>query len=251
MRNIKLTVAYDGTDFHGFQVQPALRTVQGELEQAIHKLTGVTLQINGSGRTDAGVHARGQAVNFHTSSRIPVEKWPIAMNTVLPADVVIYAAEEVPPTFHSRYDAVGKVYIYQIDQSLSPDVFMRKYAWHVPYPLQLDSMREAASYFTGEHDFTSFCNVATPVKDKRRTIYDISVEPDQHILRIRVHGSGFLWNMVRILAGTIVDVGKGRIAPKQIPEILSAADRTKAGVTAPAHGLTLDKVMYDKPDGTQ
>ncbi len=239
-----MTVAYDGTDFHGFQAQPHLRTVQGELEQAIRKLTGEPVQVIGSGRTDAGVHAWGQTVNFLTSSRIPVEKWPLAMNANLPPDVVVRDAQEVPESFHSRYDASGKVYRYQIDRGAVPDVFCRRYAWHVPYKLDLERMRQAAGHLTGEHDFTSFCNAAAPIEDKVRRVDQVAVEEQGNLLRITVQGSGFLWNMVRIMAGTLVDVGRGRIDPQQIPDILQARDRKRAGVTAPAHGLALLEVHY-------
>ncbi|GAX89291.1 tRNA pseudouridine(38-40) synthase TruA [Effusibacillus lacus] len=246
MRNIKLTIAYDGTDFHGFQAQPQLRTVQGTLEDALERLTGARIQVNGSGRTDAGVHAWGQIVNFHTDSRIPLEKWPIAMNVNLPNDVIVRQAEEVPPAFHARFDATGKVYRYQMDLGTYPDVFARRYAWHVPYRLNLSRMQKAAEHLVGSHDFTSFCNAATPVDDKVREIHGISFETRAHLLQITVTGSGFLWNMVRIMAGTLADVGRGRIEPEEIPEILAAKDRTKAGVTAPAHGLTLFEVIYPK-----
>lgn len=244
MRNIKLTVAYEGTDFHGFQVQPRLRTVQGELEQAIRKLTGEEIQVTGSGRTDAGVHAWGQIVNFYTSSRIPTEKWAIAMNVTLPDDLVIRAAEEVVESFHSRFDAVGKIYRYQIDRGVYPDVFARRYAWHVPYALDVQRMRDAAESLVGRHDFTSFCNAATPLEDKVREVQQISLVERGHLLYLTVQGTGFLWNMVRIIAGTLVDVGRGRIDSQRVSAILQARDRTLAGVTAPAHGLTLLEVLY-------
>jgi tRNA pseudouridine38-40 synthase len=246
VRNIKLIVAYDGTDFHGFQSQPNLRTVQSELQQAIERLTGESIQITGSGRTDAGVHAWGQVVNFHTSSRIPIDKWLIAMNSVLPQDLVIRGAEEASRDFHARFDATAKTYLYQIDPGLYPDVFRRRHVWHVPYRLEIDSMRKAAVWFTGEHDFTSFCNASTPVEDKVRQIHEIRVEEFGNVLKIWVHGNGFLWNMVRILVGTLVDVGRGRISSDEIPAILAAKDRTRAGVTAPARGLTLFEVLYPK-----
>lgn len=244
MRNIKFIVSYDGTDFHGFQTQPNLRTVQGELQQAAERLTGESVSIIGSGRTDAGVHAVGQVINFRTSSRIPIEKWPIAMHTILPSDIVIRGAEEATPDFHARFDATGKKYLYQIDLGLYPNVFLRRYAWHVPYRLEIERMRMAAHHLTGEHDYTSFCNAATPVEDKIRHIHGISMEQVDQILKIVVHGNGFLWNMVRILTGTLVDVGRGRIPVDAVPDILAAKDRARAGVTAPAHGLTLFQVLY-------
>jgi tRNA pseudouridine38-40 synthase len=245
MRNIRLTVAYDGTDFHGFQIQPRLRTVQGVLQDAIRLISKEeNLQIQGSGRTDAGVHAWGQVVNFHTRSRIPVEKWPLALNARLPKDLVIRGAEEVPLDFHARFSAKRKVYRYRIDRSPSPDVFQARYAYHVPYPLEIERMREASLHFLGRHDFTSFCVAATPVEDKVREIYRIQLEEEGTFLLFTFEGEGFLWNMVRILVGTLLLVGRGRLSPDDIPEILEARDRTRAGFTAPAHGLTLWEVIY-------
>ncbi|BCJ87309.1 tRNA pseudouridine(38-40) synthase TruA [Effusibacillus dendaii] len=245
MRNIRLIISYDGTNFHGFQTQPKLRTVQGQLQEAIEQLTGEYVQVIGSGRTDAGVHAEGQVANFHTSSKIPVDKWPHALNAVLPDDLVVRAAREVSPTFHARFDAKGKIYRYQIDRSVFPDVFVRRYAWHVSYPLDVGKMAQAASHMVGCHDFTSFCNAATPLEDRRRHVTDIRISEAGHLLHVTVSGKGFLWNMVRIMAGTLVDVGKGRIMPDEIPTIIHAQDRTYAGVTAPAHGLTLVQVEYE------
>lgn len=244
MRNIRLTVAYDGTDFHGFQVQPHLRTVQGILQEALLLVTNEKIQVNASGRTDAGVHAWGQVVNFHSSSRIPIEKWPIALNVRLPADIVVREAMEESPDFHARFSAKKKVYRYTIDRSTFPNVFQTRYAYHVPYPINVDRMREAAFHFIGQHDFTSFCAAATPVENKVREIYTINFIEDSPFLQIFFEGEGFLWNMVRILAGTLLMVGMGRLSPAEIPAILAARDRTCAGFTAPAHGLTLWEVVY-------
>jgi tRNA pseudouridine38-40 synthase len=245
MRNIKLTIAYDGTNFHGFQVQPNLRTVQGVLEELIGRVAQHPVSIIGSGRTDAGVHARAQVVNFHTSVRIPVEKWPIALNTRLPDDLVVTEAAEVPEDWHARFSAKGKVYKYQIDLGASPNVFTRLYAYHYPYRLRIEPMIEAARHLTGRHDFTSFCAANTPLENKVRHLYAIDLAQEDHLLTITCRGEGFLYNMVRIIVGTLLDVGRGKISPDQIPEILAARDRTKAGLTAPAHGLTLWEVLYD------
>jgi tRNA pseudouridine38-40 synthase len=244
MRNIKLTIAYDGTEFHGFQMQPDLRTVQGVLQETIERVTSHPVSIIGSGRTDAGVHARAQVVNFHTTSRIPVEKWPIALNTRLPNDLVVQAAEEVPEDWHARFSAKGKVYRYVIDRGPYPDVFQRLYAFHYPYPLRIEPMIEAARHLVGRHDFTSFCAANTPLEDKVRLLQAVDLTEDGHLLRITCRGEGFLYNMVRIIAGTLLDVGRGKIAPDEIPVILEAKDRTRAGLTAPAHGLTMWEVLY-------
>lgn len=244
MRNICLTVAYDGTDFHGYQIQPNLRTVQGILQNAIYEVTGEAVQLHASGRTDAGVHAWGQVVNFHTQARIPLEKWPVALNARLPQDVVIRAAKEVPSDFHARFSAKRKIYRYLLDRSPIPHVFYRRYAYHVPYPLDLASIQKAASYLLGKHDFTSFCAAATPVENKVRELYRIDLQEEEPFLMLFFEGEGFLWNMVRILVGTLLQVGWGRWPAEKIPRILEARDRTQAGFTAPAHGLTLWQVIY-------
>ncbi|MGZ4030694.1 MAG: tRNA pseudouridine(38-40) synthase TruA [Tumebacillaceae bacterium] len=249
MRNIKLTIAYDGTDFHGFQRQPELRTVQGTLEETLQVVLKQPVSIIGSGRTDAGVHAKGQVVNFHTASGIPIEKWPIVLNTRLPNDLVVQTAVEVPEDFHARFYAQGKVYRYLIDRSPYPDVFTRHFSYHFPYPICVEPMVEAARHLEGRHDFTSFCAANTPVEDKVRRLHAVTLTEQGHLLTIECRGEGFLYNMVRIIAGTLLDVGRGKIAPDEIPDILKACDRTRAGVTAPPHGLTMWEVLYnsDKP----
>jgi len=245
MRNIKLTIAYDGTKFHGFQVQPQLRTVQGVLQDMIESVVGHPVSIIGSGRTDAGVHARGQVVNFKTTSRVPLEKWPIVCNVKLPNDLVVQASEEVPDDWHARFNATGKVYRYVIDRGAYPDVFTRHFSYHYPYPLRIEPMVEAARLLEGRHDFTSFCAAATPVEDKVRLLHAVELIEQDHLLVITCRGEGFLYNMVRIIVGTLLDVGRGKIAPDEIPEILKACDRTRAGLTAPAHGLTMWEVLYE------
>lgn len=245
MRNIKLTISYDGTDFHGFQTQPNLRTVQGTLQARLEEVVGHPVSIIGSGRTDAGVHARAQIVNFHTSSRVPVEKWPIVCNVKLPNDLVVQDAVEVPEDWHARFSARGKVYRYQLDRSAFPDVFTRKYAYHYPYPICVERMIEAATHLVGRHDFTSFCAANTPVEDKVRMLHAVDLREEGHLLSVTCRGEGFLYNMVRIIVGTLLDVGRGKIEPGEIPDILLARDRKRAGVTAPAHGLTMWQVLYD------
>ncbi|HEU4965586.1 MAG TPA: tRNA pseudouridine(38-40) synthase TruA [Bacilli bacterium] len=244
MRNIKLTVAYDGTNFHGFQIQPNLRTVQGVLQETLERVVGHSVSVIGSGRTDAGVHARGQVINFHTAVNIPLDKWPIAANVRLPDDLVVLAAEEMPSDWHARFNAKGKVYRYRIDCGHVPNVFTRHYSYHFPYPLRIESMTEAAGALVGRHDFTSFCAANTPVEDKVRLLHAVEVEVEGDSLTITCRGEGFLYNMVRIIAGTLLDVGRGKIDPEEMPAILAACDRTRAGVTAPAHGLTMWEVLY-------
>lgn len=244
MRNIKLTIAYDGTEFHGFQKQPKLRTVQGTLQETVEGVVGHSVSIIGSGRTDAGVHAKGQVVNFQTSSGIPIEKWPIVLNTKLPNDIVVHTAELVSEEWHARFYARGKVYRYVIDRGPYPDVFNRHFSYHYPYPLCIEPMIEAARHLVGKHDFTSFCAANTPVEDKVRMLHAVNLTEQGHLLTIECRGEGFLYNMVRIITGTLLDVGRGRIAAGEIPEILKACDRKRAGLTAPPQGLTMWEVLY-------
>lgn len=249
LQNVKLIVAYEGTHFHGFQVQPRQRTVQRELEKSISLLTQEPVTVIGSGRTDAGVHAWGQTVNFHTRSKIPLERLALALNAVLPKDITVRQASSVSQAFHSRYDAKGKHYRYRIDNERHPNVFGRLYAYHVPQKLDIENMQEASQMLVGTHDFTSFCSAATLVESKVRTVTSVQVrhvltELNSQEIVIDVRGNGFLYNMVRIIAGTLVDVGKGRMSASAIPSILQARDRIQAGVTAPAQGLMLMEVFY-------
>ncbi|GAB7387264.1 tRNA pseudouridine(38-40) synthase TruA [Bacillaceae bacterium] len=251
MVRIKLTVSYDGTNYHGFQVQPHGKTIQGELERALWRLTQRKTAVVGSGRTDAGVHAKGQVVHFDTDSTIPVDRWCLALNSVLPADIVATDAEEVGPTFHARNDVAWKTYRYSVDRSRYPDVFWRRYAFHVPWPLDVPAMKEAAAHLVGEHDFTSFCSARTEIENKVRTLAAIEIVEENHLLHTYVRGNGFLYNMVRIIMGTLLEVGQGKREPEDMRAILLGRDRSLAGVTAPAHGLTLWEVEYAKNNGTQ
>lgn len=244
MKKIKLCIAYDGTDFSGFQRQPQQRTIQGELENALTLLTGEEVEIYGSGRTDAGVHARGQICHFETSSPIPAEKFAYILRNMLPRDIVAVSSEEVPPDFHARKSAFWKTYRYQIDARRVPDVFSRRYRTHLPYPVDFRLMRQAASDLLGTHDFTSFCSAKTEVNERVRTLYRCEVIPEEQGYAIEVTGSGFLYNMVRILVGTLVEVGRKRLDSAAIPAILAACDRRQAGPTMPPEGLILMEVGY-------
>lgn len=248
-RKIRLEFAYEGTHFHGFQRQSAgRRTVQAELERVLSSLTGEPIRFYASGRTDAGVHARAQVGHFETSSPIPAERWPCILNQQLPPDIIIHKAEAVDASFHARYDARSKVYQYWIDRGEVPDLFLRRFTWHLRHPLDLAAMREAAGYLEGTHDFTSFSSAKTPLENRVRTLYAVNIEETRRggvpLLVFSVHGNGFLYNMVRIIVGTLVEVGLGKIAPETIPDILAARDRTRAGITAPPQGLILWKVLY-------
>ncbi|WP_257351203.1 tRNA pseudouridine(38-40) synthase TruA [Pseudalkalibacillus decolorationis] len=245
MKRMRGIISYDGTGFSGYQVQPNQRTVQGELErvlQRIHK--GEEVTTTASGRTDAGVHAVGQVFHFDTSLTIATSAWPRALNAQLPGDVRIQSIEEVNPDFHSRFDVVEKEYRYRILINKRADVFRRNYVYHIPYELDIESMRAATGYFIGTYDFTSFCSRKAKVKDYIRTIYKLDLVEIEDELVVIVTGSGFLYNMVRIIVGTILAVGSGRIAVSDIPEIIEAKNRDIAGKTAHAQGLYLWRVSY-------
>ena len=245
-RNIKLLIEYDGTNYCGWQVQKNGVSVQEKLQKAILKITNEDCEVIGSGRTDAGVHAKGQVANFHTSSRIPEEKFAFALNAVLPCDIVIKSSEEVPGDFHARFSAKGKVYGYKLFNSRFPSAIFRNYAYHTCYCEKLDiaKMKKAAMALTGTHDFRGFMSTGSSIKDTVRTIYDIEIVQMGEFIDLKFHGNGFLYNMVRILTGTLIYTGIDRIKAEDLPEILASKDRTRAGLTAPAHGLYLEKVIY-------
>ncbi|NQX70792.1 tRNA pseudouridine(38-40) synthase TruA [Paenibacillus alba] len=253
MRNLRFTISYDGTVYSGYQIQPKADTVQYRLEQAVRMLTGESVKVISSGRTDAGVHAKAQVINFTTNSKIPVERWCLALNARLPRDIVAHTAEEVPPSFHSRKAAKRKTYCYTIRSARFPDVFHRNFEYHHPTHLNVEAMREALPCLLGEHDFTSFCTVRTDKEDKVRTLYEVRMETEtdemmstDKVARIRliVTGNGFLYNMVRIIVGTLIQIGEGKRTSSDMLRILEARDRAEAGPTAEAMGLTLWRVEY-------
>ncbi|MDB5053086.1 MAG: tRNA pseudouridine synthase [Bacilli bacterium] len=253
MRNIMMVVSYDGTAYCGFQVQPRDNTVQQELERAIYELTGERVKIISSGRTDAGVHAKAQVINFLTDSIIPAERWCFAVNTRLPRDIVVHKASEVPLHFHSRHLAKRKTYRYTIQRTKIPNVFYRHTRFHHPTRLDLSEMQKALAHLVGEHDFSAFCSARTPVGSHVRTIYeatmDFIAEPadgdgQAGVIHIYITGNGFLYNMVRIIVGTLLQIGQGKRNSDEMHTILMSRDRQKAGPTALAHGLTLWDVGY-------
>lgn len=249
MRNIKLTLAYDGTDFAGFQVQPGRRTVQGELTAALEKILGERVGVIGAGRTDAGVHARAQVANFQTAARLPVERLPAALNSCLPPDITVWRAEEVPARFHARYDARGKTYRYLIDRAPHRAPFLRRYSWHLTLPLDAAAMRAAAAPLCGEHDFSSFCAAGSASPNHVRTLQRLAVGEEGDLLLVEAKADGFLYKMVRNLVGTLVEVGRGALAAEDVERILAGRDRRLAGPTAPPQGLILWEVEYG-PGGT-
>jgi tRNA pseudouridine38-40 synthase len=245
MVRYKCQVAYDGTAFHGYQVQPNKRTVQLELEAALLKLhKGREVKVTASGRTDAGVHAKGQVIHFDSDLGIPVLKWPLALNAVLPSEIAILTVEEVDLDFHARFDAVGKEYRYFVDNRKIRDPFQRNYSHYFPFSLEIERMQEACAHLIGEYDFTSFCSAKTEVVDRIRTIYELDLSMEGEQLMFRFRGNGFLYNMVRIIVGTLLQVGTGDIEPDSIPGILAKHDRIYAGKTAPPQGLYLWEVFY-------
>lgn len=247
MRNIRIIIEYDGTNYSGWQMQKNAPSIQEEIQKAIKRITGEDVNLIGAGRTDAGVHAKGQTANFITESRIPGDRFAWALNTYLKEDIVIKSSEEVSLSFHSRYDAKSKIYSYTIHKGLFPPAIMRNYVYHVNYGSKIDmeKMRKAAEYLTGTHDFKAFMAAGSKVVNTVRTIYSIKIEENDEYIKIYYHGNGFLYNMVRILTGTILYASIGKLNVDDIPDIIEKGERELAGITVPAHGLCLENVYYD------
>ena len=245
MRNIKLTIEYDGKGFNGWQKQPNKLNIQGEIEKAIYNITKEEVDLIGSGRTDAGVHALGQIANFKTNSNISIEKLPLALNSQLKNSIIIKKAEVVDERFHSRYNAKQKTYRYIINNSKCGTAVYRNLEYCFPIELDVEKMKEATKYFEGEHDFKAFKSSGTSGKNSVRTIYKAIVKKEGERIIIELTGNGFLYNMVRIISGTLLEVGMGKIAPDEIENIIDSKDRQKAGKTLPAHGLYLVEVLYN------
>ena len=247
-KNYRLTVCYDGTRYLGWQKlgEPGSheyqRTIQGKLEAILTKLTGEAAEVNGSGRTDAGVHAAGQIANFKTAYPAAPAELAAYLNRYLPEDIAVIAVEEVPERFHARLHARGKVYVYRISRSPVPDVFRQRFEYRLSEQLDTEAMRRTAAALEGTHDFRCMSAAKRTKKSTRRTLWSIDIREDGDRLEIFYHGDGFLYNMVRILTGTLIEAGRGRIGPEDIPAIL--AGECPAGYTAPAKGLTLLRVEY-------
>lgn len=244
--NYKMIIQYDGTRYNGWQRQKGTEnTIQGKLESILSKMSGKPIEIQGAGRTDAGVHARGQAANFVLDTELPPEEIKNYINEYLPDDIGVLKLTEASPRFHSRLNAIGKVYQYRIGKSRAQNVFDRKYMYIYSKPLDVDTMRAASQYLLGQHDFKSFCGNARMKKSTIRTIHAIDIEENQSEIKITYSGNGFLQYMIRILTGTLLEVGEGMRTPESIPELIACQDRSLAGATAPACGLTLLEVKYD------
>ena len=248
MRRIHLIVEYDGTAYAGWQRQANAMTVQEKLERAILKLTGEEICVSGASRTDAGVHALGQSAHFDTESRIPADKFSFALNTLLPPDIRVTRSEEVPLEFHARFSTRGKRYRYLFHAAPHAGALTRNTHAHVIYPLDVERMQAEAQDLVGTHDFAAFAASGSVVKDTVRTIYRAEVTSEGSEIRLIVEGSGFLYNMVRIIAGTLIGVGSGKLEPGAFRRAIASGDRLDLGITAPAHGLTLMEVFYDPDD---
>lgn len=256
MRNLCMRISYDGTNYSGFQSQSHRQTIQDEIESALLALTGEEIVITSSGRTDAGVHARRQVINFVTASPIALRRWCLALNHLLPHDIRALEVKEVPMTFHARRAANRKTYRYTINNYRHGDVLQRHYQYHHPVPLDIEAMQAALTCIIGEHDFTSFCSVKSTKASHVRTIYDVQLEVEQlprradagALIHLIITGNGFLYHMVRIIVGTLVYIGEGKLQSEDMPQILAAKDRSLAGPTAPAQGLILEDVQYDEYD---
>lgn len=245
MRNIKFTVSYDGTRYNGWQRQDNTdNTIQGKLEQLLSRMTGENVEIDGSGRTDGGVHAHGQVANFHTNATMTTEEMMQYMNTYLPMDIAVLDVKDASERFHSRLNVKRKTYCYHIWNSSVPNVFERKYSYQVSEKLNLEAMKEAAAYLLGTHDFKAFCARKKMKKSTVRMMESIEFEKNGDMLLITYKGNGFLYNMVRILTGTLIEVGRGERSSLSVKEALESKSRDKAGFTAPAQGLFLEKVDY-------
>ncbi len=244
-----LTVAYDGTNYHGWQFQPNGITIESVLNQALSDLLGEEITVIGASRTDSGVHSLGNVAVFDTNSKIPAEKISYALNQRIPEDIVIQNSREVAADFHPRHVQSKKTYEYRILNRRFPDPTRRKNTYFYHHALDVQNMQKAADYFLGEHDFKSFCSVHTTVETTVRTIHKLEVSKEKDVICIRITGSGFLYNMVRIIAGTLILAGSGAILPDEIPQILEKRNRGAAGPTAPAKGLTMIGIEFLEEEG--
>ena len=242
---VQLTVAYDGTNYHGWQLQPNGITIESVLNQALSDLLEENITVIGASRTDAGVHSLGNLAVFDTNTRTPAEKNYYALNQRLPEDIVIQESKEVAANFHPRRCSSRKTYEYKILNRQFPDPTRRRDTYFYHYGLDVEKMRKAAGFLVGEHDFKSFCSIHTSAETTVRTIYAIDVKKEEDVIAIRIEGSGFLYNMVRIIAGTLVEVGNGKLEPETLKQILNQKARNAAGPTAPAHGLTMIGIVIE------
>lgn len=246
MRKLLVCIRYNGTNYHGWQVQDNAISVQETIQDAIEKLTGVREGVSGCSRTDSGVHANSYYFHMYTQSSIPEKGFFRALNKYLPKDIAVLSVKEIEDDFHARYSAIGKEYVYKIWNKQERNPFLQNMAWHYNRGIDLNLINEALPYIIGKHDFSSFCAMGAKPGDKTRTIYESDVKLKDGLLEFRFYGDGFLYNMVRILVGTMIFVSEKKIKPCDLPYIIEAKDRSEAGKTSPAHGLYLNKVVYNQ-----
>jgi len=244
MQNIKLTLAYDGTNYHGWADQPDVITISETLKKALQKLTSEEVKLICASRTDAKVHAKCQVVNFFTHSHIPIEAFPRALNTYLPEDIVVYDACKVADTFHARFSAKYRKYRYVLLNSKYPDVFSRHYAYWLSLDLNLENILKASKFILGRHDFSAFASEIKTVKNPVRNVEELSINRDGEFIYFDIKANAFLLNMIRTIVGTLIDVGRGKLAPIEVKHILESKDRTKAGQVVPPQGLCLMEIGY-------
>ena len=246
-RNLLLRLQYDGTAYHGWQVQQNARSVQQTLQESLFPILGGPHDLKGCSRTDSGVHANEYYVSVHTHAAIPCVRLQAALNVRLPRDIAVLDCREVPLDFHARYSCTGKEYVYQIWNGPVKNPFLERYALHYPYPLDAEALHRCAQAYVGTHDFSAFCSAGGKKLDPVRTVTSFEVARAGALVTMRVAADGFLYNMVRIMVGTLLRVAQGKIAPTGIPAILESRDRGRAGLTAPPHGLFLNRVFYNEP----
>lgn len=251
MNNVKLTISYDGTCYGGFQIQDNAPTIQGEIEKALTVIYKKPVRITGAGRTDAGVHARGQVANYYAPFEIPVKSLPAALNSLLPGDIVVTEALVVPADFHARFWADRKIYSYSIDRANFPQVTKRLYSYHQPDPLDLSAMIEGARLLEGRHNFAAFRATGGTVRDTVRTLYRVGLVDftAQQLLKLEIEGDGFLYRMVRLLTGSLIRIGQGKLTPEELSEALGGSNPAAAGPAVPPHGLCLERVYYKEFSG--
>lgn len=245
MKNIRLVIEYDGTDYCGWQIQPNGITVQQCINDALSRLEGKAINVTGAGRTDSGVHALGQTANFITQSNIPPEKYRDALNSLLPDSIRVNYSEEVPFSFNARFSAKKKTYKYTVRNSHSASAIGCRYEYHFPGSLDIESMRRACEYYTGEHDFAAFMASGSSVKDTVRTVFDAHIDVDMPLIVFNVTGNGFLYKMVRFMTGTLLDIGRGKYKPEYVKLLLEKKGDVKAATAAPAKGLLLYGIEYE------